>query len=147
MCDRLSHELIALWQAERQRLAARLEGVEANLRGLEAFPPSGAADAEGAAAALSMAAGGSGVVHEDDGTGVIQLTGTRPEQPWPPQRDANSVCRGGEGSGQAAARSGKRPAKRSQAHKDKKKQKRAASKLGELMQPYDGPGTDSKDRE
>ena len=44
---------------------------------------------------------------------------------------------------QTAIRGGKRTAKRSQAHKDKKKQTRAASKLGKLMQPYDGPDTDS----
>ena len=94
----------------------------------------------------STAAGGSGVVHEYDGTGVIQLAGGREPPNWREQQPDPEYSVGGHNANRGLpGQLGKRKSRKGKEHKNKKKEQRkearatdrARQTMAELVRPYD----------
>ena len=94
----------------------------------------------------SMAAGGSGVVHEYDGTGVIQLAGGREPPNWREQQPDPEYSVGGHNAnrglpGQLGKRKFQGGKDKKQRRAERRQQQRlenaAADQLQTIMTPYD----------
>ena len=93
-----------------------------------------------------MAAGGSGVVHEYDGTGVIQLAGGREPPNWREQQPDPEYSVGGHNAnrglpGQLGKRKFQGGKDKKQRRAERRQQQRlenaAADQLQTIMTPYD----------